>query len=83
MAEVPEIPDEQTFDRWITGEVDAALGRLPTTGAAVLRMLFGIDGGEPMSAEEVGVALGLDAQEVRRIRTESLAALRANGNSRA
>ena len=47
-----------------------------TSNAAIIRLYFGLDGGKPMNIEEIDRALGLDTDDVRRIRTESMAMLR-------
>jgi RNA polymerase primary sigma factor len=43
--------------------------------ATVLRMRFGLDGGEPRTLKEIGETLGLTRERVRQIETEALAKL--------
>jgi RNA polymerase primary sigma factor len=60
-------------------DVRAALGELERLGereAAVLRLRFGLDGGEPMKLEDVGRQFGLTRERARQIERSALAALR-------
>jgi RNA polymerase primary sigma factor len=60
-------------------DVRAALGSLEQLGereAAVLRLRFGLDGGEPMTLEDVGRQFGLTRERARQIERSALAALR-------
>jgi RNA polymerase primary sigma factor len=60
-------------------EVRAAIGSLGSLGereAAVLRLRFGLDSGEPMTLEDVGRRFGLTRERARQIERSALAALR-------
>ena len=60
-------------------DVRAALGSLERLGereAAVLRLRFGLDGGEPMTLEDVGRQFGLTRERARQIERSALATLR-------
>lgn len=60
-------------------DVRAALGSLELLDereAAVLRLRFGLDGGEPMTLEDVGRQFGLTRERARQIERSALAALR-------
>jgi DNA-directed RNA polymerase sigma subunit (sigma70/sigma32) len=76
MADPSHIPSEQEVEKALTESIEAALSRLPSIGSEVLRLYFGLDGGEPMSVEEIALAVGTHAADVRRIMSESMAALR-------
>jgi len=70
------IASEEEFQKALTESIEAALSRLPAIGSRVLRLYFGLDGSEPMTIEEIALAVGTDADDVRRIKKESMAALR-------
>ncbi|HYH69168.1 MAG TPA: sigma-70 family RNA polymerase sigma factor [Urbifossiella sp.] len=61
-------------------DVQAALAALDQLGereATVLRLRFGLDGGEPMTLEAVGRRFGLTRERARQIERSALTALRA------
>lgn len=45
--------------------------------ASIIRMRFGLEGGEPMTLKEIGSILGLTRERVRQIESETLASLAA------
>jgi len=49
---------------------------LEPRAATVLRMRFGLGGGEPLTLKEIGDRLGLTRERVRQIERDSLAKLR-------
>jgi RNA polymerase primary sigma factor len=51
------------------------LGKMAEREATVLRMRFGLDGGESKTLEEIGVHLGLTRERVRQIECAALATL--------
>jgi RNA polymerase primary sigma factor len=53
------------------------VGRLGERKGAILRLRFGLDGGEPRTLAEVGEALGLTRERVRQLEKQALAELRA------
>jgi RNA polymerase primary sigma factor len=57
-------------------EVARLLDRLDPREAAVLRMRFGLDGGEPRTLKEIGDCLGLTRERVRQIEAKALTWLR-------
>jgi DNA-directed RNA polymerase sigma subunit (sigma70/sigma32) len=58
------------------GRIQALVAALPHQEGEVLRLLFGLDGGEPLATEAVARHLGLSGQVVGRLRTRALARLR-------
>jgi RNA polymerase primary sigma factor len=67
---------EEEVDVTLTHEaVHSALDDLPERERAILKMRYGIDGGngsEPQSLEEIGRRMGLTRERVRQIETEAL-----------
>ena len=65
-------PDESLLDHDILRHAMELLGDLDERDAAVLRMRFGLDGGEPRTLKEIGAELGLTRERVRQIETDAL-----------
>ena len=49
--------------------------KLDTRAATILRLRFGLGGGEPMTLKQIGAVLGLTRERVRQIESETLASL--------
>jgi RNA polymerase sigma factor (sigma-70 family) len=64
-------------------EVRALLDHLSEHQATVLRLRFGLDGGNPRSLEEVGRALGISRERVRQLEARALRRLRNEESARA
>jgi len=60
----------------LPSEVDRFLTRLSDEEAQVLRLRYGLDRGEPRTQGEVGQALQLTAERVRRIERDAIGKLR-------
>ncbi|HEX5270804.1 MAG TPA: RNA polymerase sigma factor RpoD/SigA [Gemmataceae bacterium] len=71
-------PDETLIETDDVRQVLALLGRMGEREATVLRLRFGLDGGEPRTLKEIGERLGLTRERVRQIEREALVALREN-----
>lgn len=67
--------DRGASDSWRT-EVERLLGGLGDRQREVLRLRFGLDGGEMLSLGETGRRLGLTGERVRQIQVAALAKLR-------
>jgi RNA polymerase primary sigma factor len=53
------------------------LQELDDRAAKIIRLRFGLGGGEPMTLKEIGAELGLTRERVRQIESETLASLAA------
>jgi RNA polymerase primary sigma factor len=65
-------PDEELLDHDILRHAMQLLGDLETREATVLKLRFGLGGGEPKTLKEIGAELGLTRERVRQIETEAL-----------
>jgi RNA polymerase primary sigma factor len=76
-----DLPDteDQAMDRFLSDEIEAALGTLQRRDAKVLRLYFGLDGGREHTLEEIGGMLGVTRERVRQLRDRALKRLR-DGN---
>jgi RNA polymerase primary sigma factor len=76
IAEEQGDPEEQSMERFLTEQVDAALRSLTPRDAKVLRLYFGLDGGREHTLEEIGGMLGVTRERVRQLRDRALKRLR-------
>jgi RNA polymerase primary sigma factor len=76
IAEDQGDPEEQSMERFLTEQVDAALRSLTPRDAKVLRLYFGLDGGREHTLEEIGGMLGVTRERVRQLRDRALKRLR-------
>jgi RNA polymerase primary sigma factor len=63
-------------------EVDDLLSTLPAREEEVLRLRFGLGGGEPRTLDEVGRQMGLTRERIRQIEVRALARLRETASGR-
>jgi RNA polymerase primary sigma factor len=75
--------EEEAMDRFLTDEIENALGTLPPRDAKVLRLYFGLDGGREHTLEEIGGMLGVTRERVRQLRDRALKRLREGEVGRA
>jgi RNA polymerase primary sigma factor len=75
--------EEQAMDKFLTAEIEHALGTLPSRDAKVLRLYFGLDGGREHTLEEIGGMLGVTRERVRQLRDRALKRLREGDVGRA
>jgi RNA polymerase primary sigma factor len=75
--------EEEAMDRFLTDEIETALSTLPPRDAKVLRLYFGLDGGQEHTLEEIGGMLGVTRERVRQLRDRALKRLREGDVGRA
>ncbi len=69
-------PEEDVEDRLLAEQIDRALEALNPRDAKVVRLYFGLDGGETHTLEEIGNMLGVTRERVRQLRDRALKRLR-------
>ncbi|MDB4331685.1 RNA polymerase sigma factor RpoD/SigA [bacterium] len=72
MDERLKAPDEEMLDHDILRHAMELLGDLGDREAMVLKLRFGLEGGDPRTLKEIGEELGLTRERVRQIETEAL-----------
>jgi RNA polymerase primary sigma factor len=75
--------EEQAMDKFLTDEIETALGTLASRDAKVLRLYFGLDGGREHTLEEIGGMLGVTRERIRQLRDRALKRLREGDVGRA
>jgi RNA polymerase primary sigma factor len=70
-------PAQILLDEDTLRHVMERVGRLDDRAATILRLRFGLGGGEPMTLKQIGGVLGLTRERVRQIEAETLARLAA------
>jgi RNA polymerase primary sigma factor len=76
-------PDERMFEKALIESIEEALAHLKERESKILRLYFGLDGGEPMTLEEIGALLGITRERVRQIKEKALTRLRHVSRARA
>ena len=73
-----DLPDteETSMDRFLSDEIEEALGTLPPRDARVLKLYFGLNGGREHTLEEIGGMLGVTRERIRQLRDRALKRLR-------
>lgn len=70
------LPEEIVDGECLKGDLRTLLEQLPELQGRVLKMRYGIEGGEPMSLTGIGRILGISRDRVRNLERDGLAALR-------
>ncbi len=75
-------PDEATWERALSEDMEKALATLSEREQKILRLYFGIGGREPMTLEEIGREMGLTRERIRQIKEKAIARLRHSTRAR-
>lgn len=73
----PVDPDARLDAEFLRADLELSLGELPDRQAAIMRLRFGIDSGEPMTLDQIGDTLGVTRERIRQLEKKSFEALRA------
>jgi RNA polymerase primary sigma factor len=76
VADEQSDPESLAMERFLTEQIDLALGTLPPRDAKVLRLYFGLNDGREHTLEEIGGILGVTRERVRQLRDRALKRLR-------
>jgi RNA polymerase primary sigma factor len=68
-------PAEVLLDEDTLKHVLLRIEQLDSRAATIIRLRFGLGGGDPMTLKEIGAVLGLTRERVRQIESETLASL--------
>lgn len=69
-------PEDQILEKAMIEAIAESLGGLKEREAKILKLYFGIDGGDAMTLEEIGSQLGITRERVRQIKEKALSRLR-------
>jgi RNA polymerase primary sigma factor len=69
-------PDDETYESALTESVHSALSQLREREARILRLHYGLDGGDPLTLEQIGAVLGITRERVRQLEERALRDLR-------
>ena len=75
-----ELPGELVDGDCLKGDLRDLLEQLPELQRQVLKMRYGIEGGDPMSLTGIGRVLGISRDRVRNLERDGLAGLRRLGS---
>jgi RNA polymerase primary sigma factor len=70
------LPEDALFNEHESAKIARLLGDLEDRESKILRMRYGLDGQEPMTLKEIGVAIHLTRERVRQIEGEALAKIK-------
>jgi RNA polymerase primary sigma factor len=82
MDENAQMPDEQTYERALSDDMERALDTLSDREKLILTLYFGLNGEEPLTLEEIGRELGLTRERIRQIKEKAIVRLRHSSRSK-
>ena len=69
-------PEEAALEGALVGEVERMLAPLEDRERTILRLRFGLDGGEPRTLDDVGACFSLTRERIRQIEAKAMSKLR-------
>lgn len=75
------LPDAVTFERTMGEDLQLALAQLEPREQRILRLYFGLDGGDPLTLEQIGATMSLTRERIRQIKEKALEKLRTSETS--
>jgi RNA polymerase primary sigma factor len=82
MDEKAPMPDDETFERALSDDMEKALDTLSGREKQILSLYFGLGGAEPLTLEEIGRKLGLTRERIRQIKEKAIARLRHSSRAK-
>ena len=82
MDENAEMPDEHTYERALSDDMERALDTLSEREKLILMLYFGLSSEEPLTLEEIGKKLGLTRERIRQIKEKAIIRLRHSSRSK-
>ena len=76
------MPDEQTYGRALSDDMEKALATLSEREKQILSMYFGLNSEEPLTLEQIGKELGLTRERIRQIKEKAILRLRHSSRAR-
>ena len=75
-------PETQLLYESLRKEIDRAISTLTQREADVVRLYFGLNGGHPMTLEEIGEKFDLTRERVRQIKEKAIRRLKHTSRSK-
>ncbi len=82
MDDKAQMPDDETFERALSDDMDKALDTLADREKQILCLYFGLRGADPLTLEEIGRKLGLTRERIRQIKEKAIARLRHSSRAK-
>jgi RNA polymerase primary sigma factor len=82
MDENAQMPDDETFERALSDDMERALDTLADREKQILSLYFGLGGEEPLTLEEIGQKLGLTRERIRQIKEKAISRLRHSSRAK-
>ena len=81
-SDLPISPEAGLIHESLHQEIDRALSTITHREAAVIRLYYGLDGGAPMTLEEIGMKFELTRERVRQIKEKAVRRLQYTRRSK-